>query len=50
MSVPVLTVNGKEMDIVKKAKYLGDIFNSKGTNSDLIEDRVIVIVIVIYTH
>ena len=40
MSVPVLTVNGKEMDIVKKAKYLGDIFNSKGTNSDLIEDRV----------
>ena len=28
------------MDIVKKAKYLSDIFNSKGTNADLIEDRV----------
>ena len=32
--------NGQEMDIVKKAKYLSDIFNSKGTNADLIEDRV----------
>ena len=40
MAVPVLSVNGQEMDIVKKAKYLGDIFNSKGTNADLIEDRV----------
>ena len=40
MSVPVLTVNGRQMDIVKKAKYLGDIFNTRGTNSDLIDDRV----------
>ena len=40
MAVPVLTVNGKEMESVKKAKYLGDIFNSQGTNCSLIEDRV----------
>ena len=39
-ATPVLVVNGKEIDICETAKYLGDIFNSKGTNSDLIDDRV----------
>ena len=29
MGVPVLVANGREMDIVEIAKYLGDIFNSK---------------------
>ena len=40
MANPVLYVNGQEMDIVELAKYLGDIFNSRGTNHDLINDRV----------
>ena len=40
MAVPVLVVNGKEMDIVEFAKYLGDVFNRKGTNSDMIDERV----------
>ena len=39
MAVPVLLVNGREMDIVEFTKYLGDIFNDKGTNTDLIKDR-----------
>ena len=28
------------MDVVKETKYLGDIFNDKGDNNDLIDDRV----------
>ena len=39
-ALPILVVNGKELDIVEIAKYLGDFFNAKGDNSDLIEDRV----------
>ena len=35
-----MVVNGKEIDICETTKYLGDIFNSKGNNSDLIDDRV----------
>ena len=38
-ATPVLFVNGKEVQICAVAKYLGDLFNSKGDNSDLIEDR-----------
>ena len=40
MAVPVLLVNGREMDVVDFAKYLGDIFNKKGTNMDMIDERV----------
>ena len=40
MAIPVLVVNGREMDIVEFAKYLGDIFNTKGTNIDMIKERV----------
>lgn len=36
----MLYINGSEMDVCKKVKYLGDIFNSKGNNNDLINDRV----------
>ena len=39
-ALPILVVNGREMDICRNAKYLGDVFNSKGDNTDLIEDRV----------
>ena len=39
-AVPILHVNGKEMKINSKERYLGDIFNSKGDNNDLIDDRV----------
>ena len=39
-AVPVLLVNGKEMKICSKERYLGDIFNSKGDNNDLVDDRV----------
>ena len=39
-ATPVLVVNGKEIDICEIARYLGDIFNSKGNNSDLVDDRV----------
>ena len=40
-ATPVLYVNGREMDIRSFVKYLGDIFNSKGNNQDMIEDRVL---------
>ena len=36
---PVLTINNKVMSIVEEAKYLGDMFNSKGDNEALLEDR-----------
>ena len=39
-AIPVLCVNGRELDVVAVAKYLGDVFNSKGNNNDLIADRV----------
>ena len=39
-ATPVLYVNDREMDVVKETKYLGDIFNDKGDNNDLIDDRV----------
>ena len=38
-ATPVLFVNGKEVEICSVAKYLGDFFNSKGDNNDLIDDR-----------
>ena len=38
--MPVLYVDGKPIKCEKSAKYLGDIINSKGTHSDMIEDRV----------
>jgi hypothetical protein len=37
---PILKVNGKEMKIVSTAVYLGDVFNYKGNNQDLVSDRV----------
>ena len=40
MAVPVLYVNDHQMEVVDSAKYLGDFFNLKGDNSDLIDDRV----------
>ena len=39
-ALPVLFLNGRELDVVEVAKYLGDMFNSKGNNNDLITDRV----------
>ena len=38
--VPTLYVNGEEVGVVSSIKYLGDVFNSKGNNDDLMEDRV----------
>ena len=37
---PVLEVNGQEMKVVTVSTYLGDVFNSKGNNKDLMQDRV----------
>ena len=37
---PVLRVNGKEMATEASIRYLGDIFNTRGNNRDLIKDRV----------
>ena len=37
---PVLEIDGHILAKENKAKYVGDFFNEKGTNSDLIEDRV----------
>ena len=39
-AIPILYVNGREMDIVDVTRYLGDMFNSKGNSNDLITDRV----------
>ena len=38
--MPSLLVDGKPMKIESKVKYLGDIINSKGTHSDMLEERV----------
>ncbi len=38
--IPELYINGEKMDNVDLTKYLGDIFNSKGNNEDLMNDRV----------
>ena len=35
-----LDINGETSENVDAVKYLGDIFNSKGNNNDLIESRV----------
>ena len=37
---PVLEIEGQVMAQVDKAKYVGDIINEKGTNSDLVDDRI----------
>lgn len=37
---PELRVNGKLMERISKFDYLGDIFNEKGNNIDLLEDRI----------
>ena len=39
-AVPVLYVNGIIMELMEKIRYLGDIFNAHGTNTDLLQDRV----------
>ena len=39
-AIPVLYVNGRELDVVDVTRYLGDMFNSKGNDNDLIADRV----------
>ena len=39
-AVPVLYVNGIIMELEEKIRYLGDIFNAHGTNTDLLQDRV----------
>ena len=38
--MPVLYVDEKAIKIETSAKYLGDILNSKGTHTDMVEDRV----------
>ena len=38
--IPKLKVNGESITTERSAKYLGDIINSKGTMSDLVDDRV----------
>ena len=38
--IPKLKVNGELITTESSAKYLGDIINSKGTMSDLVDDRV----------
>ena len=38
--IPNLLIDGKPVKRESSAKYLGDIINEKGSNSDLIEDRV----------
>ena len=35
-----LDISGETVENVDKVKYLGDIFNRKGSNNDLIESRV----------
>ena len=40
ISVLELDINGETAKYVDKVKYLGDIFNSKGNNNNLIESRV----------
>ena len=37
---PVLEIDGHVMKLVRQSKYVGDFFNDKGTNKDLIEDRL----------
>ena len=37
---PVLEIEDHVMSQVQKTKYVGDVFNQQGSNSDLIEDRV----------
>ena len=37
--IPDLYIDGQKVDNVDVIKYLGDIFNSKGNNNDLMEDR-----------
>ena len=39
-ATPVLYVNGKELTVSMVVKYLGDFFNSKGDNNDLVNDRI----------
>ena len=39
-AIPQLKIDGERIDVKEVVVYLGDIFNRKGTNSDLIEDRV----------
>jgi hypothetical protein len=38
--IPRLTIKGTVVETKEVVVYLGDIFNRKGTNSDMIEDRV----------
>lgn len=38
--VVLILVNGKQMEYSEKIRYLGDIFNSRGNNKDLIQDRI----------
>ena len=38
--IPRLLVDGTILELKKTAVYLGDVFNSRGTNADLILDRV----------
>ena len=35
-----LTVNNKDIEVVKEYKYLGDYFNEKGNNDSLIDNRI----------
>ena len=37
---PNLFIKGEKIDVVSLIKYLGDIFNSKGNNADLKDDRL----------
>ena len=38
--VPLLKVSGTIMESKQVVSYLGDLFNNKGTNSDLVDDRI----------
>ena len=37
---PVLKIDDHQLEEVEKIKYVGDPFNSKGNNNDLVNDRV----------
>ena len=37
---PILMIDDHQLEEVEKVKYVGDVFNNKGNNKDLIKDRV----------
>ena len=39
-ALPQLKIDGTKLDVKEVVTYLGDVFNRKGNNYDLIQDRV----------